>query len=59
MFCFPVLVGQISLCTVNLPITVSLAAALMAECCFAGPTWHWYSASSSMDTLDIFRLYTP
>lgn len=42
-----------------LHITVSLALARMAELNLAGPTWHWYSASSSKDAFEIFKLYTP
>lgn len=45
--------------TVYLHITVNLALARMAELNLAGPTWHWYSASSSSDAFDIRKLYTP
>lgn len=40
-------------------ITVSFALARIAEFNLAGPTWHWYSASSSSEAFDIRKLYTP
>lgn len=39
-----------------LHITVNFALARMAELNLAGPTWHWYSASSSSDAFDIRKL---
>lgn len=39
-----------------LQMTMSLAFARIAEFKRAGPTWHWYSASSEVEAFDILRL---
>lgn len=44
---------------IYLHMTFNLAFALMALCILDGPTWHWYSASSSREALLTRKLYTP